>query len=214
MKRNNQNQKGFTLIEMLVSIFIIAFSLVGIFNLNSKYNQQTLQEKESFIATLLAQEGIEIIKNMRDTNSLNDQCWMNGITEGVTCTTLPVPSTSFNPSVTTCLESSQGCEVDYNNLGGSGVTGLTGWGSAFTESSDPSDGHYLYLKGGFYGYDTTSGAVWTPYRRRIVITYPYLDGTIPDNATIIHKGVHVRSIVYWKGKKVEVRQEIFDWKSL
>ncbi len=196
IKRNNQNQKGFTLIEMLVSIFIIAFSLVGIFNLNSKYNQQTLQEKESFIATLLAQEGIEIIKNMRDTNSLNDQCWTNNIDNTNTCT-IPPPSG-------VCV--TQGFEIDYNNQGGTGA-GLTGWGNT-EDTTDPAGGHYLYLKNGFYGYDNSS-ASWTPYRRRIFISYPY-----SADSTVLYKGVHIRSVVYWKGKQVEVRQEIFDWRSL
>ena len=177
---------------MLVSIFIIAFSLVGIFNLNSKYNQQTLQEKESFIATLLAQEGIEIIKNMRDTNSLNDQCWTYNIDNTNPC--------AVTPPSGVCV--TQGCEIDYRD-----TSVLTGWGNT-SDTNDPPGGNYLYLNNGFYGYDNSSG-VWTPYRRRIFISYPYV-----GDPTVEHKGVHIRSVVYWKGKKVEVRQEIFDWRSL
>jgi hypothetical protein len=88
-----------------------------------------------------------------------------------------------------------GCEIDYND------SGLTDWGSPFTEDNDPSGGNYLYIEsGGIYGYDTTD-AVWTPYRRRIVfvVDSPY--------------ELTVRSIVYWNKKKVEVVQKILDWRN-
>ncbi|MDD5639579.1 MAG: prepilin-type N-terminal cleavage/methylation domain-containing protein, partial [Candidatus Pacebacteria bacterium] len=68
MERKNKNQKSFTLIEMLVSVFIISFALISMFGLNSKYNQQSKQEKEAYEASLLAEEGVEIVKNIRDCN--------------------------------------------------------------------------------------------------------------------------------------------------
>ncbi|MDD4409056.1 MAG: prepilin-type N-terminal cleavage/methylation domain-containing protein [Candidatus Pacebacteria bacterium] len=209
MNKRNQNQKGFTLVEMLVSVFIISFSLISIFNINSKYNQQTLQEKESFVATLIAQEGIEIVKNLRDTNSLSNACWLKGVTEdanpGDPCEVTIVLGAP-QAHIPTCVN--DGCEVDYANRGGTGTAdaGLTDWGSAFVDSeTDPADGHFLYLKNGFYGYDT-SNATWTPYRRRIIVSYPSAGDTDSINR------LDIRVIVYWKGKRVEVRQQIYNWR--
>lgn len=214
---------------MLVSVFIISFSLVAIFNLNSKYTQQTKQEKEAFVATLLAQEGVEIVKNMRDTNWVTSKCWYEGIAKTSTVCTTPADcctggsslatscvydclgNTPPDPLDETCLytkpgSSYNGCEVDYLGRGGDGSTPsplrLTDWGSAFSEvDSDPSNGNYLYLdSNGFYGYNKT-GATWTPYRRRILVTMlsPY--------------NLNVRVIVYWNKKKVEVVQKIMDWRN-
>lgn len=144
--KKNKNQKGFSLIEMLISIFIISFALVGIFGLNSKYNQQTKQEKETYEAALLAEEGVEIIKNMRDSN------WI--------CETPPC-SAGWSDGLLSC---NSGCEIDYLKKGGDGSTdGLTAW----------STGNYLYIdNNGLYRYPTgaeTSTLKWTPYKRDIQI---------------------------------------------
>ncbi len=211
MKDNYYNQKGFTLVEMLVSVFIIAFSLIGIFNLNTKYNQQTLQEKESFVATLLAQEAIEIIKNTRDTNSISNLCWLSGITEDPTSSTCQAnanwPSApDWVGSNSRCID--QGCEIDYNGTGGNGSLGFTPWGYAYDPAEvDPSGGHELYMNPStkLYGYDTAN-AIWTPYRRRIVVSYPSLGDTD------IYNRIDIKVIVYWKGKKIEVMQQMYNWR--
>ncbi|MCK9578477.1 prepilin-type N-terminal cleavage/methylation domain-containing protein [bacterium] len=141
-----KNQKGFSLVEMLVSVFIIAFALVSMFGLNSKYNHQTKQEKEAYEAALLAEEGVEIIKNMRDSN------WI--------CETPPC-SASWDAGLTAC---SSGCEIDYLKKGGNGTTdGLTSW----------SSGNFLYVdNAGIYRYPNSSeisSLKWTPYKRKITI---------------------------------------------
>ncbi|MCK9393555.1 MAG: prepilin-type N-terminal cleavage/methylation domain-containing protein [Candidatus Paceibacterota bacterium] len=158
-KRKNKNRKGFSLIEMLVSVFIISFALISMFGLNSKYNQQTKQEKEAYEASLLAEEGVEIVKNMRDSN------WI--------CATLPC-GTSWDNGLTTC---GSGCEIDYLKKGGDGTTtGLTSW---------TNPGNFLYIDPTtkLYRYPS-SGEVstlqLTPYRRKITI-----DSTTADRLRII-----------------------------
>lgn len=205
MNNKRQNQKGFTLIEMLVSVFIISFSLVGIFNLNSKYNQQTKEEKEAYVATLLAQEGVEIIKNMRDTNSLSEVCWSKGVTgDSDICGVTYTPPDKPVAEDSTCINN--GCEVDYNNLGGNGNPGLSDWGNGFVEEDlNPNGGHYLYLNTyGYYNYDDSGE--WTPYKRRIMVDYPAAGDTDAINR------LDIRVLVYWKGKRTEVRQQIYNWR--
>jgi prepilin-type N-terminal cleavage/methylation domain-containing protein len=87
------NKKGFTLIEMVVSVFIITVAVVSIVQATTKHIQQTKFEKEAYVAALLGQEGIEIIKNIRDTN------W--------------VISSSWDTGLTSCAS---GCQADYDDV--------------------------------------------------------------------------------------------------
>ena len=97
-KRKNQN--GFTLLEMIVAVGIITFSALGIFSAVARYSQQTQQERDNLVAAYLCQEGIEIVKNIRDTNWVSAApSWKNGLTS--------------------CAS---GCEADYSSS-------LTSWSS-------------------------------------------------------------------------------------
>ncbi|MCX6763052.1 MAG: prepilin-type N-terminal cleavage/methylation domain-containing protein [Candidatus Moranbacteria bacterium] len=65
------SKKGFTLIEMLVVIFVLGIGLVGALsffniNLNSQF-----EAKNELIAAGLAQEGADLVRNIRDYNQLN-----------------------------------------------------------------------------------------------------------------------------------------------
>jgi prepilin-type N-terminal cleavage/methylation domain-containing protein len=86
----NYSQKGFTLLELMISIFIISVGVLAIFSVITKYSQQTGSIRESLVASYLGQEGVEIVKNIRDTN------WVNG--------------RDWNYGLTSC---SSGCEADY-----------------------------------------------------------------------------------------------------
>jgi len=79
---NTEHKKGFTLIEMVVSIFIIVIAVVGILQVTSKYVQKTKLEKEAYVAALLGQEAIEIVKNIRDTNWITLATWNTGLVDG------------------------------------------------------------------------------------------------------------------------------------
>jgi len=64
-------KKGFTLIEMLVVIFILGIGLIGALsffniNLNSQF-----EAKNELIAAGLAQEGADLVRNIKDYNQLN-----------------------------------------------------------------------------------------------------------------------------------------------
>ena len=79
---NQENKKAFTLIEMVVAVFIIIIAVVGIIEMTSKYVQRTKFEKESYVAALLGQEGVEIVKNIRDNNWINGLSWNNNLSDG------------------------------------------------------------------------------------------------------------------------------------
>jgi len=67
--------KGFTLIETIVAIFLLTAGTVGSFSLIQKVTSFASISSSQFVASYLAQEGIEIIRNIRDTNYLKRQVW-------------------------------------------------------------------------------------------------------------------------------------------
>lgn len=69
----NKNRKlttGFTLVETLVAISIFTISLLSLMVILGKSISDTGYVKKKDIATYLAQEGIEYMRNMRDTYML------------------------------------------------------------------------------------------------------------------------------------------------
>jgi prepilin-type N-terminal cleavage/methylation domain-containing protein len=74
-----KKEKGFTLLEMLISIMIITIAVLPIYQAVFKYTRTTQFERESFVASYLCQEGIEFIKNIRDTNWIQGVAWDTGL---------------------------------------------------------------------------------------------------------------------------------------
>jgi Tfp pilus assembly protein PilV len=74
-----KNEKSFTLMEAIVAIFVITAGLVGVLSLVSQTISASTFSKDKLIATYLAQEGIEIVRNIRDTNWINNNSWTNNI---------------------------------------------------------------------------------------------------------------------------------------
>ena len=93
--------KSFTLIEVLAAIFLITVGVMAaliVINQTTVFTQVT---SSRLVASYLAQEGIEIVKNIRDSNFLKihkgiiaEEHWIDGLTgcEG-------------------------GCEADYDDSG-------------------------------------------------------------------------------------------------
>jgi len=70
---------GFSLLETIVVLFIVSVGLISIVNLTiSSLKAQTLN-RNTLIAYQLAQEGLELIRNVRDTNWLSGNTWDDGI---------------------------------------------------------------------------------------------------------------------------------------
>lgn len=71
-----KNKKGFTLMEVMVSFSIITLGLVGAMSLASQNIQAEEINKNTIIATELAQEGLELVRNKRDNNWLKEENWI------------------------------------------------------------------------------------------------------------------------------------------
>ena len=79
---NAKLRNGFTLIESIVAIFLLTVGAVGAFSLLQSTLAFASVYSSQLTAAYLAQEGIEIIRNIRDTNFLEGGAWDGGIGVG------------------------------------------------------------------------------------------------------------------------------------
>jgi len=81
------NNKSFTLIELVVALFLITVGTIGSFSLIQRILTLTSIVPSQFTAAYLTQEGIEITRNIRDTNWLEQRTnpailWDEGLPTG------------------------------------------------------------------------------------------------------------------------------------
>jgi prepilin-type N-terminal cleavage/methylation domain-containing protein len=76
--------KGFTFIEVIIAIFILVVVIVGVYNAFSTMVVLTSDITMRFTAAYLAQEGLEIMRNIRDTNWINGRDWRAGLADANT----------------------------------------------------------------------------------------------------------------------------------
>lgn len=74
----NKNKAGQTLIETLVAIFMLVMGVTAAIGLAIYAFNSSSTVTKQIIATGLAREGVEAVKNMRDTNWLKDALTING----------------------------------------------------------------------------------------------------------------------------------------
>lgn len=77
-----KQQAGFSLLEVIGVLAIVSVGLIGILSLVNQNLQVQYINKNSLIASQLAQEGLEIIKNRRDTNWVQGLPWDNNLGVG------------------------------------------------------------------------------------------------------------------------------------
>lgn len=84
MKQSNSEtmKKGFTLLEVIVAVSLIVVGVIGVFGLLYIVLVSGQVSSSQLVAAYLAQEGIEIVRNIRDTNWLKNNPWDEGITAG------------------------------------------------------------------------------------------------------------------------------------
>ncbi len=68
---NSKNIKnGFTMIEMIAALFVVSVGIMGVFSLVSQTISYVSIISSRLTAIYLSQEGMEIIRNIRDSNFL------------------------------------------------------------------------------------------------------------------------------------------------
>lgn len=76
---NKKNSKGQTIVEAMVSISIALVGLLGVLSLTSRSMAFNNDMSQKFVASYLAAEGIEIVKNLIDTDIVRGRNWDSNI---------------------------------------------------------------------------------------------------------------------------------------
>lgn len=133
-------KKGFTIIELIISIFILSIAIIGVYASFSVMNILSSEASDRLVAAYLAQEGLEIIRNIRDTN------WIEASQVGLV---------AWDDGLEPC-EGDLGCEVDYKTTG-SVANPVYPWQDRFLKISENN---------AFYGY---SDGLDTKFKRKITV---------------------------------------------
>ncbi len=63
-----KNKKGFSILEVIISAFVLSIGIVAVMGLISSSLKNSVDSRNQIIASELAQEGVELVRNVRDTN--------------------------------------------------------------------------------------------------------------------------------------------------
>jgi prepilin-type N-terminal cleavage/methylation domain-containing protein len=77
------NYKGFTLIEVVVAVFVLTIGVLAVFNVVQNITVYSKVSSSRLTAVYLVQEGIELVRNQRDSNWLVGNSWDSNLPEGV-----------------------------------------------------------------------------------------------------------------------------------
>ncbi len=82
-----KNRQGFTIIETMVAVFVIIAGVVGVYTLLQQTIASIRVASSKLTASYLAQEGVEVVRNIRDSNWIKQNTmpgalWDDGIMGG------------------------------------------------------------------------------------------------------------------------------------
>lgn len=217
--RLSRHQSGFTLLGVLIAALFMVLVAGALASAAQHTGRAQRAAKDRFIATLLAREGIELVRAVRDGNWLHPENW--------------------NPpgSQQQCLQSSPPrCEVYWRGRG------IAGYGTicdgvfridATTVTLEPppagAEGTRLYRRGIGYSHDAVGGEI-TRFRRWVEISTPPGEGGCGRSSVFVPFGQPgrrvqpepfiVKVIVAWDdtlmscasgGRCVELREDLYPW---
>ena len=171
--QNKRYKSGFTLVEALVALSILIVGIISGFILVTKalYDVTIIQDR--LIASFLAQEGLEVVRQIRDTNYLK---------------TLDGTSTDWDDN----LKTDGDYLVSANIQTGTVILPLPPW--------QQDKGLYYHCSSGLYTYDDTGNVnltcehtddvILTTFKRKINISH-----VSPDE-------IRVQSIIEWKSRNI------------
>lgn len=163
MNNTTKQQKGFTLIETLVAIFILTLSIGALLSLASGGFYSVRYSRNQIVATNLLQESIEYIRNSRDTSFQQALLWNDWQANILSVDTLGNPT---GTGVDGCF-SNDGCYVDpYTS------------GAKIKQCIGDCPNVLYYPSNAFYGYETT---------------YPFPPSILPTFETSFIRTIKIRT---------------------
>ena len=92
MKNYSPKSAGFTLVETLIAVAILMVAIAGPLTIASQALTSALGSRDAMIATYLAQDGMESIKNIKDNNvAAGASDWLDGINTSGDLYSVPHP---------------------------------------------------------------------------------------------------------------------------
>ena len=169
------NMKGFTLIETMVAVTILAFAVAGPLFTASRVVVSAQTARDQLTASYLAQEGIEYVRAMRDNEYLSS--YLAGGTDISGVAWVNFLNGGDRASITACRTTT--CTLDPAREMGSGS------GFSLQPCSGDSCGP-LYLANGIYTQRIDiANSVKTAFTRTIqVVDIPNTPGEYPDKRLI------------------------------
>lgn len=180
-------EKGFSMVEVMVALVIITVGLLGISSLVIQNIQVESVNKNYVIAAMLAQEGLELTRNIRDKNWVTDYTewyWYDNIYRNLTDIEYSIDYTYDIPD--------------------------------FTPLDITSEEARLYIKDGFYQHNLSSdpNARATPFYR--IITSTLSDEINPDGNVDEGEHLDITCLVQWENRgktyKYEAATQFYDWR--
>lgn len=182
----NKFQKGFTLIETLVAVLILATAIAGPLTLASKGLSTALVAKDQTTAYYLAQDAVEYVRFARDTNRLKGNDWLAGSGSGFT-------------NLVPC-ESAGGCYLDSLLNAPAAPTSCA---AGVCPVMDYDTGNYYFTYAGVNG-----GTIkQTLFTRTITLTTPVGSNASEAGLTVSVSWSDLPGLTH----TITVREDLFNW---
>ena len=81
-RKKIRNEDGFTLTEVMIGMTILTVAIVAATQLVIGLMQSNSNNVKTLQAYYLSQEGIELVRNARDTNWIHNVDWLSGLDDG------------------------------------------------------------------------------------------------------------------------------------
>lgn len=120
LRKAMQRARGFTLIETLVAVLLLTAAIAGPLTLASKGLSAALIARDQMIAFYLAQDAVEYVRYMRDSNRLAGSPWLTGLSPACTGANGCVIDTLANTAAGTATACSSTCPPINKYNDGSG----------------------------------------------------------------------------------------------
>ena len=192
VKNCSHIQEGFTLVEALIAISILMIAMASPMTMAQKSLTSSMFARDQMIASFLAQDAIEGVKNIRDQDALNavsgNTNWLSNLDDCI-C----ISDCDFD-NVGTAVKS---CDIDTTLIGGS-----TSFIKSFSSGILPINAVYVDSDGNqvFQRFSFSSG-IPTKFKRALNIKLdPSGDGNLNEAK------VHAR--VFWDSAMGQKRVDI------
>ncbi|MBX4205129.1 MAG: type II secretion system GspH family protein [Candidatus Doudnabacteria bacterium] len=198
MMRKTNSQSGQTLLETIIAIFILTTVLTAGLSLTIYSLSHSDRTGEEIIATNLAREAIDVVRNMRDTNWLES----DGRATYDLATDCAIGANTFScfPKAWEGVPLSAGSSHYYPLTAGTYRLEFDPVTNSWNLAVSPVSYAMYRDTDGYYSYSAL-GAVGVPiYSRKIVITHIYGNPfSASDNPTNLSE-LRVTAVVGWTGR--------------